>query len=66
MFRFWSKLAAVSRTKTFAPKIWNKIPVDIRNVNNLSDFTLKIKSWIPGACPYNLWRPYICQVGYIN
>ena len=28
----------------FAPKIWNKIPADIRNVNNLSDFILKIKS----------------------
>ena len=41
-------------------------PADIRNVNNLSDFTLKIKSWIPDACPYNLCRPYICQVGYIN
>ena len=50
----------------FAPKIWNMIPADIRNVNNLSDFTLKIKSWIPDACPCNLCRPYICQVGYIN
>ena len=28
----------------FAPKIWNMIPVDIINGNNLSDFTLKIKS----------------------
>ena len=50
----------------FAPKISNMIPADIRNVNNLSDFTLKIKSWIPDACPCNLCRPYICQVGYIN
>ena len=39
----------------FAPKIiWNMIPTDIRNVNNLSDFTLKIKSWIPDGCPCNL------------
>ena len=30
----------------FAPKIWNMIPADIRNFNNLSDFTLKIKFWI--------------------
>ena len=25
--------------KYCAPKIWNMIPADIRNVNNLSDFT---------------------------
>ena len=50
----------------FAPKILNMIPADIRNVNNLSDFTLKIKSWIPDACLCNLCRPYICQVRYIN
>ena len=31
----------------FALKIWNMIAADIRNVNNLSDFTLKIKYWIP-------------------
>ena len=28
----------------FAQKIWNMVPADFRNVNNLSDFTLKIKS----------------------
>ena len=47
----------------FAPKIWNMIPADIRNVNNLSDFTLKIKSWVPDGCPCKLCRTYICQVG---
>ena len=50
----------------FAPKIWNMIPADIRNVNNLSDFTLKIKSWVPDGCPCKLCRTYICQVGHIN
>ena len=46
----------------FAPKIWTIIPMDIRNVNNILDFTLKIKFWIPDRCPYNL----PCQVGCIN
>ena len=45
----------------FAPENWNMVPVDIRNVSNVSDF-----SWIPDACPCNLCRPYICQVEYIN
>ena len=66
-------LAAVYRTnyglcslRYFAPKIWNMISADIRSVNNLSDFTLKIKSWIPDGCPCNLCRAFICQVVYIN
>ena len=42
------------------------IPVDVRNVNNLSDFTLKIESWIPDDCFCNLWQAYKCQVGCIN
>ena len=50
----------------FAPKICNMIPVDIRSVTNLSDFTVKIQSGILDSCPYNLYRAYICQVGYIK
>ena len=42
------------------------IPADIRNINNLSDLTLKIHSWVPDGCPCTLCRAYICQVGYIN
>ena len=50
----------------FAPKIWNMILAYIRNVSIFSDFPLKIKPWIPGGCPCNLLRAYICQAGYIN
>ena len=38
----------------FAPKNWNIIPADIKNVNNLSDFTFKIKFWLPEYCPCDL------------
>ena len=34
-------------------KVWNDAS-SIRNVNNLSDFTLKIKSWIPDGRPLAL------------
>ena len=50
----------------FAPKIWYMILAYIRNVSNLSDFPFKIKPWIPGGCPCNLCRAYICKAGYIN
>ena len=31
--------------KYFASKIWNIVPIAIRNSDNLSEFTIKIKSW---------------------
>ena len=43
----------------FAQKNWNMIPADIKNVNNLSDFTLKVQPWIFDACPCNLCRCYV-------
>ena len=42
------------------------IPADIRKVINLSDFNLKIKSWIPDGCLCNICHAYTCKVGYIN
>ena len=50
----------------FAPKIWNIVPIDIRNSNSLSEFTTKIKSWKPVTCPCNLCRTFVGQVGYID
>ena len=43
--------------------MWTMIPADIRNVNNLSDFTLKIKFWIPDSCPCNLCRALFMSSG---
>ena len=33
--------------KYFAPKIWNIVPIDIRNSDSLSEFSTKIKFWKP-------------------
>ena len=48
----------------FAAKVWNMIPAEIRNVNNLSDVTEIFQ--ILDSCPCNLCGANICQVGYIN
>ena len=52
--------------KYFAPKIWNIVPSTIRQSTTLSEFTRKIKEWVPDNCPCNLCRLYLNQVGYIN
>ena len=63
-------LGAVSTTnyglqplRYFAQKIWNMISVDIKNVNTLSDFTLKIQ---PLMLVFVIYAGLICQVGHIN
>ena len=56
----------VRSLKYFAPKIWNIVPIDIRNSDSLSEFTTKIKSWKPVTCPCNLCCTFVGQVGNID
>ena len=49
-----------------APKIWDIIPLEIRNAGSLTEFITNIKSWIPKHCPCTLCRIYIHHVGYID
>ena len=49
-----------------APKIWNIIPLEIKNSGSLPEFITNIKSWIPKHCPCTLCRIYIHHVGYKN
>ena len=52
--------------KSFAPKMWNIVPIDIRNSDSLSEFTTKIKPWMSVTCPCNLCRTFIGHLGYID
>ena len=50
----------------FGPKIWNIIPKEIRDLENLEHFKNKIKKWIPDKCPCHICRNYIQNVGFID
>ena len=49
-----------------APKIWDIIPLEIKNSGSLTEFITNIKSWIPKHCPCILCRIYIHHEGYID
>ena len=49
-----------------APKIWNIIPLKIKNASSLTGFTTNIKSWMPKHCRYILCRIYTNHVSYID
>ena len=49
-----------------APKIWNIIPLEIRNSSSCTEFITNIKLWIPKHCPFTFSRVSINHVGYLG
>ena len=47
------------------PKIWDLVPLESKQLENLDAFKLKIKKLIPFECPCRLCRTYIQQVGFV-
>ena len=48
-----------------APKIWDMVPSNIKDLNNLSAFKQAIKKWKPENCPCRLCKTYIPNLGFI-
>ena len=47
-------------------KIWDLVPVELKQSESLDSLKLKIKNWMPCECPYRLWKTYIQQVGFLS
>ena len=41
------------------PKIWDLVPVELKQSESLDSFKLKIKNWLPFECPCRLCKTYI-------
>ena len=48
-----------------APKIWDLVPKEMKQVTTLNEFKAKIKIWKLN-CPCQLCRTYLPQIGFIN
>ena len=46
-------------------KIWDLVPVELKQSESLYHFTLKIKNWVPSECPCRICKTYIQQVGFL-
>ena len=56
-----------SETISFlGPKIWEHLPNNIKNSENLNIFRSSIKSWKPENYPCRLCRLYIPDIGFIE
>ena len=47
------------------PKIWDLVPLEIQESENLEIFKIRIKKWIPLQCPCRLCRTYLPQIGFV-
>ena len=47
------------------PKIWDMLPNDYKDIENLNTFKNKIKTWTPGKYPYRLCKVYINIIGFV-
>ena len=47
------------------PKIWDMLPENLRNMENLETFKKEIKIWEPNNCPCRLCKVYIEGVGFL-
>ena len=50
----------------FAPKICDKIPLEIKNINYVQKFKTEIRKWAPENCSCYLCRPYIQNLGFVE
>ena len=47
------------------PKIWGKIPSDIKDSSSLAEFKRKIKCWKPEGCECRICKTFIHNLGFI-
>ena len=49
-----------------APKIWEILPNEIKNLDALQVFKEKIKMWVPVECTSRLCKIYLPPVGFME
>ena len=47
------------------PRLWDLVPLEIKQEKSLAAFKMAIKIWKPHNCPCGLWKKYIAGIGFI-
>ena len=51
--------------RSFGPKVWEMIPIELKNIESLPVFKMEIRKWTPVNCPCKLCRDFIPYLGYL-
>ena len=50
----------------FTSKVWNMVPLELKNLSDVEIFKSEIRQWEPMQCEYTLCLPYMQIIGYVN
>ena len=50
----------------FASKVWNMVPLELKNLNDVEIFKSEIRKWEPRQCECTLCLPYMHSTGCAN
>ena len=56
----------INSLRYMSAKVWDMVPNDMKNINDLEIFKNNIRKWKPIDCHCKLCRDYIFSLGYIN
>ena len=48
----------LSSTRFFASRVWQMVPMKMKNLKSLEDFKNKIRTWDPYKCDYKLFEDF--------
>ena len=60
--------SAFNGTETISylrPRIWDLVPLEMKQKKSLAAFKKVIKTWNPHNCPYRLCKKYVAGIGFI-
>ena len=50
----------------FVSKVWNMVPLELKNLNDVEIFKSEIRKWEPMQCKCTFCLPYMYSIGYAN
>ena len=48
------------------PRIWNLVPDNLKQLDDINSFKTEVKKWKPIDCPCRLCKSYIANVGFVQ
>ena len=48
------------------PKIWDIVPLELKELTSVVAFKKSIKKWKPKSCPFRLCKKYVSNFGFIT
>ena len=60
-----TKKYGIETAFSIGPKLWDKVPSELKNSVSLEEFKARIKSWVPKSCPCKICTVFIKHVGYL-